>query len=398
MNRFDYFKDEETSKTSKRILGYFIDSLMIIIVSIILIFTAGFPILVNNKQFQQDSDTLNNCISEIYNTQADTKLVSLDKTQDQPTLNSQDVIVKEYLNKQIALSYSKDQTKFAEASIVIESTQEIATYENDNLAYYFTTYKYENNIEVEDYGELSPKTYFIEKILKANGGDNYYVFDNEELPYLKAEIAVEAYQYINNKTQDVSTFNDLSGFYASIANLGLKELSSIEAYANAYDEYLTVFNNMANVQNLVMFIAFLIAFIIVIVLPTTIFGNGTTLGRLLSKTRLVYKKKNVGFMILRLVLELVLYMSSLLVINMFTFGFITFTSNIGPIPTMILILIPLFLSIIDVGIVGFTYNKDSLFDIIARTRVVKLNKMLPSKKENKENIVDVESEIKEKTE
>lgn len=387
MNRKDKFKQFPKASFASRALSYLIDGFLIIFSTILLLNIASNPILLNSDVYKTNRDSLISEVDKLYNIQAETKLVIRDTTSETPALLSDTEIINTYLKKQVALSYSYHQTAYENANITLDSSYVPASYENDNLAYYFTTFKVEKNITVEDFGELSPKQYFIEKLIKEKGGKDLYVFNNDDLPYLKADIGINIYKFINKiDTTDPSHYNSLSSMYAQIASIGLLQLDNYAPYNESFKLYTNAYNTLSNSQFLTAFLTFIVSVVLVVVISQLILGNGITLGRFLSKTRVVYDKGYVSGLIIRLISETILFIPTLFVVFLFTYGFVALNGSIGWFQPIYILIATVLASFINIGSLMMSYQKRSLPDIFSRSSVVKVDKLIP---ETENDVIDV---------
>lgn len=385
--KFDKYKDFPKSLTTPRILGYLIDSILIVVASIVLTITVGGAILNNNDYYKNENLSLNNIAHEIYNLESETKLVIKDEKSETPALLSVDCIMEEYLRKQIALSYLKDPAPYTEAKITLDSTYIPATYENDNLAYYFAIYKAEKGIQTDVFGNKTPKSYFIEEILKKTTGHDLYVYEGENLPYLKSDVGISVYKYLNDKNSaDMTHYETLKTTYNEVASKGLQEINNYEPFLNLYNQYIKHFDNVMNIHNLAQIVAYTISFILVILIAEIVFGYGLTLGRFLTKTRVNYKDRKIYRTIIRLLVEFIVFMPVIFVSNIFTFGFVSFTANIGVLQVILLLLIPVIALLVDIGFLAFTPTKRTLSDIFSGSYLVRINQFIIKNEELESNL------------
>jgi hypothetical protein len=273
--------------------------------------------------------------------------------------------------KQMALSYEKAPLLYDQNNITPDSSIEVASFYNDNLAYYYSQYKHVRSIKTEDFGNLAPHMYFI-KLMEESSAKDYYVFNSEDLPYIKAEAGVEIYKLINGKISSSEAFDVIYQNYLNLVNKGLEELQSYDLYLEHFDSYKTSLCALYRLEFVSLIIAFISCYLLIIIAPQYIFGNGLTLGRFIMKTRICFAKENYAFVILRQFLELLSSIVLILIIGFFTYGVYIFLLPVGFTSVLGILSIFLTFTIVNIGCSLFTNNKVLLSELLSKSITVNI--------------------------
>ena len=398
-NRFSHFNNKLEASTSKKTLAFVIDAFVNVILSVLLIGFTAFPILSNFKEFKDAQDEVGYSTQEIYKIQEETKFTRLDKNSEKAQFVSVDTLVREYFNKQVALSFEKHGSEYFAAGIpsldAKDQTFEIATHDNDNLAYYFVHYKFTHNIKTDDYGILSSRTYFT-TLLKGSEFKALYTYneaDYDDLPYITYENGIAIYNYLYKGAEDSTAYTSLFNCYVYFANKGLEELKSYDLFMNHYDNYRINLNTLFIYEAVFAFVTVAITYLVSVVLPQIIFGNGVTLGRFLTKTRVVYNKENYGFVALRMLIELHLYVPTLFLSTSFSIGAAILGATVNGFSLIYIVFACFTFLLIDFVLLTLTKNKKSIAELATKSYLVDLNTIkIESKESTDEELIDESSE------
>ena len=110
----------------------------------------------------------------------------------------------------------------------------------------------------------------------------------------------------------------------AIREIGLKDLKTYEVFNSHFINYEEAFREMAKYHNITLLIAFTLSFAILIAIPNLVFKDGMSVGKLLTRTRIIHYEDNDIGIVRRLIISLlsyVAYISVIAVISLFTFGF-----------------------------------------------------------------------------
>ena len=195
MFKHNTYVNKDQLSPSKKVLSNFLDGLFVFIISFLLVNFASIPILKNNNHFKEQINDLTSTVCQLYNIQEEAKL-SYRVSEEE--IYTEGKLFDEYINSHILTSYSYHQEKFNEKQIVIDDLSNKATYENDYLGYYYVNYKYNNNINIEQYNNKTPKQYFVEDIILGSNCASYYETHDDNIPSLTSDVAIDLYQYLNN--------------------------------------------------------------------------------------------------------------------------------------------------------------------------------------------------------
>jgi len=373
VKHFNYYEDYDKQTNIKKIIAFFLDALFVIILGLVGAIIIATPIIKGTSQYQNSISVMETTCVECYKIQADAKL-SIKK--DESSILSEDELYQEYLSAHILLSYTYNQEKYNAASIVIQDTSKKATFDNDLIGYYFATYKKDNNIKVEDYGDKDSKDYFISLITKSNVA-SYFDLHGSDLPSLTFEVGKDLYNYKNGKTSSSSYSSNLNDFFISTNRKGLVELSTFEPYKVNYDKYVAEYKNVCGQQIAALLLTLLAAFLIVVLLPMVIFGNGLTFGRFLTKTRCVSKKNPIVSTILDLLVYLILLFPSIAIIGIFAFGMNCLNvAIVGSVTLLGFVFVAFIIVIADFIVTSFVPKNVSFIELASMQKMVGVAKKI----------------------
>lgn len=307
---------------SRKVSSSLIDAILLLVLGVILTLTLGFGMLKNNEGYLSNYNKCFDSIKEMYQIQDASKLHKL--SDDSKVLNEADYF-DDYIIKQIRLSYKTFESEFNDAGITLEITEDnYSTLENDELAYYFTCYKVEKNINLESFQNKEPLEYFKEEILFKNIDKEYYLDQQDKLPILKSEVAISLYKHYSEIEMNKDLYYEFQDAVIAIREIGLKDLKTYEVFNSHFINYEEAFKEMAKYHNITLLIAFTLSFAILIAIPNLVFKNGMSVGKLLTRTRIIHYEDNDIGIVRRLIISLlsyVAYISVIAVISLFTFGF-----------------------------------------------------------------------------
>lgn len=123
----DYLRYEKQTST-KKMLAFFIDYIIIAFLGIFLSILAVTPIMKNTNVYKGSVHEMEVSSVECYKIQCDAKLSI--KKDEKSILNEKDLFL-EYVKSHILLSYTYNTDKYNSSSIKIDDTTNKATFEND---------------------------------------------------------------------------------------------------------------------------------------------------------------------------------------------------------------------------------------------------------------------------
>ena len=314
LKQVDLIKCEKQTSI-KKMLAFFLDYLFLTILGLVLTITAVTPIIKNTKAYKNSYSEMEVTSVECYKIQCEANL-SIKK--DEQSIYNEDELFDEYVLTHILLSYFYNTDQYNAEGISIEDTSKKATFENDYIGYYYSKYKLDKNIKVEDLNGKTGNEYFI-SLVKDNNGSTFFDFHENELPSLKSEIGIDLYKYKNSgeKSSYYSSFED---FFLNLNRKALIELNDYEPYKVHYDKFVNAFEVICGLENKSLFIVYSVLFVLMLLLPKVISGNGLTLGNLITKTRVRYEKNKWVSLLVDNVLTYILMFTATSFIGLISFG------------------------------------------------------------------------------
>lgn len=371
---------------SRKVWSSFIDGLLLLVLGVILTLTLGFTILKNNDIFVQNNNSCFDNIREMYRIQDETKLQKIKEDDDTKVVATADYF-DEYIIKQIRLSYLTFENEFKKENIILEIKEDnYSTLENDELAYYFVYYKQDNNININDYNNEIPLSYF-KKIFFENINKDYYLDRDNDLPVIKSEYAIRLYRHYIEEEFDNNLYYEFSDAVLAIRKLGLNDLTSFTEFDYYYQEYNKAYSVMAKYENIVLLIILIISHIILVGVPNLISKNGISVGKLLTRTRIIndndYDVSKWKLLLVSL-LSFVSYSAIIIFISLFTFGFSNlslslFTIGSVEISFLQIILVGFAFMLVNFFMMCLSSSKRSTIDILSNTKQVDVTTYIEEK-------------------
>lgn len=305
---YSKYKNEVPATFGRRAESSLIDSLILIVISFLIIIS-GVEILGVTSFYKDWNNQLNEARIACYKIEEEAKLYEFKDNEDGQYLNliQPEETFEDYALRQILLTYENDSENF----LKLINQREIsnpkgltkASYETDNLAYFFSIYvpefnDYEGaNNDLIDMDGLSGQEFYY-KILNDNAVDTtMYVldYDNYTLPMLKTEFAANLYRYLflgeSNFQVGLTSYNLLAKNYQNMWNLAVDELINSSRYQVHYQKYMSNYANCAYSVDVVCIISYLLAYGLTFILPNIIFKDSCGWGKRLLKLKAI---KNEG--------------------------------------------------------------------------------------------------------
>lgn len=372
MFKHNTYVNKDQLSPSKKVLSNFLDGLFVFIISFLLVNFASIPILKNNNHFKEQINDLTSTVCQLYDIQEEAKL-SYRVSEEE--IYTEGKLFDEYINSHILTSYSYHQDKFNEKQIVIDDLSNKATYENDYLGYYYVNYKYNNNINIEQYNNKTPKQYFVEDIILGSDCASYYETHDDNIPSLTSDVAIDLYEYLNKISEKSLYYNDLYSFFSTNSRSALSDLNNYEPYNNLYIRYTNIYKDLAGIESLILVLTFTLTYIVIFALPQIFFNDGLTLGRLITKTRLIHSKNVALSLSLNIILNYIKLFFLVGIIGTFSFGLSILAIPLGGwFNVLIFVLVSFVLLIVDFFFRTFSANKISLIEKFSFTDYVNIKR------------------------
>ena len=314
IKELDLLKCEKQTSV-KKMLSFFLDYLFLAILGVVLTIVVATPILKSSNVYKDSINEMEITSVKCYEIQCAAKL-SIKK--DEKSIFNENELFDEYVNSHILLSYNYNSAKFNEASITIDDTSKKSSFDNDYIGYYYSQYKQEKNIKVEDYGGKTGKEYFI-SLIKNGNGNSFFEYHENELPSIKPEVGIDLYKY-KNGAKNSSYYSSFKDFFLDLNRKGLIELTEYHPYKVEYDKYINAYEAICKAQNRTIIIVYSSLFVTMLLLPKIISGNGLTLGALITKTRTRYDKNKILSLLLDNILTYIIMFSAIGFIGLISYG------------------------------------------------------------------------------
>ena len=251
---YSKYKNEVPATFGRRAESSLIDSLILIVISFLIIIS-GVEILGVTSFYKDWNNQLNEARIACYKIEEEAKLYEFKDNEDGQYLNlvQPEETFEDYALRQILFTYESDSENFLklinQSEISNPKGLTKASYETDNLAYFFSVYVPEFNDyegasnDLIDMGGLSGQEFYY-KILNDNSVDTTMYeldYDNYTLPMLKTEYAANLYRYLflgeSNFQVGLTSYNLLAKNYQNMWNLAVDELINSSRYQVHYQKY-----------------------------------------------------------------------------------------------------------------------------------------------------------------
>lgn len=286
------YKNELNPSSSRRIEAHLIDALLLVIVSfILLIFT---HLGLSNASFYKDKENmLTQEMVKCYEIEEEAKIYFFDNNENHLYQNprDQEEIFKEYCYKHLLYSFNMNSDEFVKNGISIDNPNNYlpASYEEDNLAYFYVNYvdKYNENNDILNLNNLNVKQYYYE-VLKKNtynplDNSSMWIYDEENysLPYLNPQHAIDLYKYFQNNEYQAgkSIRNLLASSYQKIWNEEVSLLVNSSRFKNHYEIYKENYAQCSYILDGFVCLSYVVSFALVVLLPQFFFKNMKTIGK-----------------------------------------------------------------------------------------------------------------------
>lgn len=287
------------AKRSMHFLSYFIDLLLVAIVSYLL-FLGGKAIVDNNSAYKQNYANYESEITYYQDLLIDSHAGEYLNRDNHSLADNEDLSTKMMIH-QILMSYTKDSAESPEflenpldklkstyvGTFYADSFTE-ASFDNDYISQFFVKYvpEHNENNDLVDLGEKNPTSYFISffknRVAKYDTLKFVYSSDDSALPYLKPEVANDIYKFLvraegSNRANYDNFVNFYSGMLTDIENL----VFNAPSYQNGhYHNYLKYRQTITQTMDITLMLSIFIAYYIAVFLPMMIFKDGRSFGKI----------------------------------------------------------------------------------------------------------------------
>lgn len=288
---YSKYQNEPTSSTSKRLFAGLLDSMFLIIITFVFILGSA-QVIKTIPAYKQSEYSLNEARINCYKIEEEAKLYEFKANDNGQYADSSIVDFYTTFNKwclqNVLLSYSLFEDDFIKVDKVPNNPEDvnINSWETDNLAYFF---KYAENNDILDFSKISSKTYYYD-VFKTNFLNlEQFILDEEKenLPVLKSTYAIDLYRYLfedeKNYQAGLQVYNLLISGYKKVWDFNKNTLFNSSEFSKQYKIYKDNFRTCSLFVDGACVLSYLIAFLIVIVLPQVIFKSGRTFSNLIFK-------------------------------------------------------------------------------------------------------------------
>ena len=146
-------------------------------------------------------------------------------------------------------------------------------------------------------------------------------------------------------------------------------------YNNLYIRYTNIYKDLASIESLILILTFTLTYIVIFALPQIFFNDGLTLGRLITKTRLIHSKNVALSLSLNIILNYIKLFFLVGIIGTFSFGLSILAIPLGGwFNVLIFVLVSFVLLIVDFFFRTFSANKISLIEKFSFTDYVNIKR------------------------
>lgn len=418
MEKIRKYENSTIATSTRRLAALSIDALVLCVVSFLLMLLC-MTIVSNMGSYKKNSTTLKQEMNICYRIEEEAHLYEFQGEGDEKYSHPRRLedIFEDYCLEHILLAYEKDPVPFENYDIEIENENNLplASYETDNLAYFFVHYvpQYNNyngtNNDIVSI-DKDPRLFFMESYKKAAVKTDMWIFDeyNYDFPYLDSEFAADLYRYLfldSSYQTGLTNYNYLAKNYMNLWNEEADLLIKSSRFNEHYQVYKQCYANCAYHIIVGVVIVYLISFVGTIVVPQFIFKNGKTIGKKVVKISVIdfggYEMQPYQFILRNIFLFFALF--PLMMVTCFLTGGsssgwmypIVEIKNVGFSLFTIMIILGI-ISLISFIIMAVTSTKRSIHDFILNTACIDdrynmtSEEVLALKKEEEQKTADAE--------
>ncbi len=381
MKKYIYSRSSGAS-FNKLIKSFFIDYIILILLNVVVAFMSFFA-CVNSSVYKNHNEIINVQIKRMMEITDEAKLSDQDNDGNLLSLND---MYKKWAIGHILLSYQENEQQFNEAGLNDINSNEIIkdkyypiTIANDYLANIYCNYLPSLDEKVLDYKGLSGKEYY-KKVLTDLNVDTSMFNMNRDYPTLKVSFAINLYNYIvlekqMDNPEGLSANTMLSDLFTKTFEYNSKIVQSLSLYQNEYLKYQESYTYLAKLSNRIYLYSFSFTFCILFIVIPLILNDHYSLGNRISGVivcDLNEKKLNLGQLVLRLILNYIISLSSIFIVALVVGGINAITQPLFQIlnyniTMMSFILLSLIIAFINFIISYIRDDKKTLIDILSNS-------------------------------
>lgn len=294
--------------TNKRICASLLDSILLILLSFLLLLSSNL-IIKNTTIYQSNLTQIQSLRNEIYEITKETNIYTFNKdsngNDDYDNLISKDDMFIKYALSNCLYTYSLNRNEWDEKygeennPLYLKEKYSIeeASYSNDYLATFFVNYapKYNENNNLFTLKDNETYISHYKNLLKENSNecDIEYYENTDQLPSLKLSFAYNVFRNIEKNETDGDKKKDVLNYtslYFQIFSIASNSLFNSDRYQSFYTLYLNYYRNCSLIVDASCIIDYLLAYLLIIILPSILFKNGKTIGLFLFKGKLINKE------------------------------------------------------------------------------------------------------------
>lgn len=355
---------------STKLSAYLIDFVILILLSFLLTFSIN-KIYQNSNSYNVINTEITLKVEKMNQYTSEAKLTTFDENKNLKSIND---MYKDYVFMSILKSYDLHEEVFNKENIKdLHNHEEFKkyesiSYENDNLAYFYTRYIPSNEDIKFNFEGKSPEIYYKYLFIKINGVLDPYEFLSD-YPTLKSKDAIKLYNYyINDKKENIDVDNALYKIFTTTLSHSAKIFYEFPFYKTLYDQYQSEYQILVNNTNYILIGAYSLSFIITFIIPLFIFKNNQTFGKKIMRIIVISKndkKLNIFNSILKVVLHYFLSFYTIVLSSIFITGIQSIT-HVNKVLTSLLIFSFAFV-IVDLLVGLFSKLNRSLDDLLTNS-------------------------------
>jgi len=297
MSSLKPFLNENASPISRRFFAFVID-LLIILVLHILAFVVSTNIVAGTSYYKETQQKLVAEMKECYKITEESRIYEFigegDEKYTKTTSNEEMFLRWSYSH--ILKSFNTDNSVFIKYGITkldIDEKIKEASYETDNIAYFFTGFVKDKNEEykIVDLKEEPVEQYyysFFKKHAFSYNGESLWIYDDVDntIPILKGNFAYNLYYYLKidqTYQEGLSCYNLLAKSYQNMWNEEVQLLVNCDGYKIHYSAYDGYYCTLSQIINVDCAICYACVFLLAYVLPIIIFKRHQSIGKKAEK-------------------------------------------------------------------------------------------------------------------
>lgn len=268
--------------------------------------------------FFQDSEyygrmqyTISSAEAELAEVCAQTKLTSLETSEDGTTLLSMEHIADEYVLGQVYASYILRDDPQQMDTLFADATE--MTVENDPCYYYITQYRTNQKANYANFREEITEAYYLKAIQSLDG-----IYSGEKYPVLTPEAADAVFAYLKGDSDDARTHDQIKNMYLTMLQEMVSDfMENCSVYKSAQQKYEQANLHMYSYYVYALLIAYCLSMATFYLVIPLCFKDGRTVFMRLFRMRCLDVEKNdvgAGQVIIRFVCQLLLYLFAPLLI------------------------------------------------------------------------------------